>query len=333
VDDIAIITVSTSEAHWLRPCLSTVFAHMGDVGSDVVVVDNESRDGTADVVATEFPDARVVPSRNHGFSHANNRGLMTCDARYVLFLNPDTEIVEGTFDELVRAMDARPTVGLIGVRQVTPDGRLDTTIRRFPNAGRALGDALAAERLPRRPGWLGERELDLAVYDREVACDWTSGSFMLVRREAIESAGFLDERYFMYSDETDFCRRIKTAGWEIRHLPSMTILHHEGKAGIKASIESLGASSRMLYAKKHFSPLHRLLYFAALLLGASLRSVYGGSGERGRLVEAANRRKVATLLGRAPAPFGPPSRYSVRIAGPEQRHDGRRGLPAPDLTT
>ena len=143
VNDIAIITVSTSEAHWLRPCLSTVFAHMGDVSADVVVVDNESRDGTADVVETEFPDARVVPSRNHGFSHANNRGLMTCDARYVLFLNPDTEIVEGTFEDLVRAMDARPTVGLIGVRQVTPDGRMDKTIRRFPNALRALGDSFA----------------------------------------------------------------------------------------------------------------------------------------------------------------------------------------------
>ena len=332
MDDIAIITVSTSEAHWLRPCLSTVFAHMGDVSADVVVVDNESRDGTADVVETEFPDARVVPSRNHGFSHANNRGLMTCDARYVLFLNPDTEIVEGTFEDLVRAMDARPTVGLIGVRQVTPDGRIDKTIRRFPNALRALGDSFATERLPRRPRWLGERELDRSVYDREVDCDWTSGSFMLARREAIESAGFLDERYFMYSDETDFCRRIKTAGWEIRHLPSMTIIHHEGKAGIKPSIESLIASSRMLYARKHFSPAHRLLYFGAVLLGASLRSVYGGSGERGRRLKAANRRKVATLLGRAPVPFGPPSRYSVRIARTEQRSAGRRELPAPDLT-
>ena len=95
VDDLAIITVSTNEAHWLRPCLSTVFAHIGDVSADVVVVDNDSRDGTADLVATEFPDARVVWSRNHGFAHANNRGLMTCDARYVLFLNPDTEILEG----------------------------------------------------------------------------------------------------------------------------------------------------------------------------------------------------------------------------------------------
>jgi N-acetylglucosaminyl-diphospho-decaprenol L-rhamnosyltransferase len=333
VDDIAIITVSTSEAHWLRPCLGTVFAHMGNVRSDVVVVDNESRDGTADVVATEFPGARVVRSRNHGFSHANNRGLMTCDARYVLFLNPDTEIVEGTFEELVRAMDLRPTVGLVGVRQVSPDGRLDKTIRRFPNALRTLGDAVAAERLPRRPRWFGERELDRSVYDTEVACDWTSGSFMLVRREAIESAGFLDERYFMYSDETDFCRRIKAAGWEIRHLPSMTIIHHEGKAGIKPSIVSLEASSRMLYARKYFSPLHRRLYFGALLLGASLRSVYGGSGKRGRLMRAANRRKVATLLGRASAPFGPPSRYSVRIAGPEQRRNGRPAVPAPDART
>jgi N-acetylglucosaminyl-diphospho-decaprenol L-rhamnosyltransferase len=333
VDDIAIITVSTSEAHWLRPCLSTVFAHMGDVSADVVVVDNESRDGTTEVVDTEFPDARIVPSRNHGFSHANNRGLMTCDARYVLFLNPDTEIVEGTFEDLIRAMDARPTVGLIGVRQVTPDGRMDKTIRRFPNALRALGDAFATERLPHRPRWLGERELDRSVYDREVDCDWTSGSFMLARREAIESAGFLDERYFLYSDETDFCRRIKAAGWEIRHLPSMTIIHHEGKAGIKPSIESLNASSRMLYARKHFSPAHRLLYFGAVLLGASLRSVYGGSGERGRLVKAANRRKVATLLGRAPVPFGSPSRYSVRIAGPEKRYALGRELPAPDPTT
>jgi N-acetylglucosaminyl-diphospho-decaprenol L-rhamnosyltransferase len=333
VDDIAIITVSTSEAHWLGPCLSTVFAHMGDLRCDVVVVDNESRDGTADMVATQFPDARVVPSRNHGFSHANNRGLMTCDARYVLFLNPDTEIVEGTFEELVQAMDARPTVGLIGVRQVVPDGSLDTTIRRFPNALRALGDALSAERLPRRPRWLGERELDRSLYDREVGCDWTSGSFMLARREAIESAGFLDERYFMYSDETDLCRRIKNAGWEIRHLPSMTILHHDGKAGIKPSIESLSAASRIRYAQKHFSPVHRLLYFGAVLLGASLRSVYGGSGQRGKLVVAANRRKVATLLGRAPVPFGPPSRFSVRIAGPDQRRAARREVPAPDLSS
>src|SRR4029453_5863898 len=89
--DLAIIIVSTNEAHWLRPCLSTVFDHLGDISADVIVVDNDSHDGTADLVATEFPEARVVWSANHGFCHANNRAIMTCNARYVLLLNPDTE--------------------------------------------------------------------------------------------------------------------------------------------------------------------------------------------------------------------------------------------------
>jgi len=320
VNDIAIITVSTNEEHWLRPCLSTIFEHLGDVSADVVVVDNESTDGTAALVADEFPAARVVPSRNHGFSHANNRAVMTCDARYILFINPDTEIREGTFAELVAMMDERPEVGLAGVRQITGDGRLDTTIRHFPNALRALGDAFAAERFPNRPSWLGERELDLALYDTELSCDWTSGSFMLVRREAIESAGLLAERYFMYSDETDFCRRIRLAGWDIRHLPQMTIVHHEGKAGIKPSIESLNAYTRLMYARKYFSPVHRGAYASAVFLRHGLRSVFAGSGERGQLRRSASRRTVATLLGRAPVPYAAlTSPYSVLSDGRQPR--------------
>src|SRR2546430_503845 len=92
--DVAIIIVSTNEAKWLEPCLSTVFAHAGGAELDVVVVDNESTDGTRELVETRFPKARVVASENKGFAHANNRGAMTCTARYVLFLNPDTEIVD-----------------------------------------------------------------------------------------------------------------------------------------------------------------------------------------------------------------------------------------------
>jgi GT2 family glycosyltransferase len=320
VHDLAIITVSTNEANWLRPCLSTVFDHLGDISADVVVVDNDSRDGTPDLVATEFPDARVVWSRNHGFSHANNRAVMTCNARYVLFLNPDTEILEGSFAELVRMMDERPSVGLIGVRQIAGQGHLDKTIRHFPNALRALGDALSAERLPRRPRWLGERELEPASYEREFACDWTSGSFMLTRREAIESAGLLDERYFMYSDETDFCRRIKTAGWEVRHVPDMTILHHEGKAGIKPAIESLGAVTRIMYARKFFSPAHRVAYAGAVALKLLVRAVHPGRDETARLKRIANRQALATLLGRAPVPYAAiTSPVSVQPGGPELR--------------
>ena len=121
-----------------------MFANIGDISAEVIVVDNDSHDGTATMVAREFSEARTVWSPNHGFGHANNRALMTCNARYVLFLNPDTEILGGTFAELVGMMDERPSVGLVGCRQVVAGkGCLDLTIRRFPNALRALGDALS----------------------------------------------------------------------------------------------------------------------------------------------------------------------------------------------
>jgi GT2 family glycosyltransferase len=318
--DLAIIIVSTNEAHWLRPCLSTVFDHLGDISADVIVVDNDSHDGTADLVTGEFPDARVVWSANHGFCHANNRAIMTCNARYVLLLNPDTEIAEGTFAELVRLMDERPTVGLMGVRQITGEGQLVETMRLFPNALNALGDALGAERLTRRPRWLGERIIDPPAYERESECDWTTGAFMFVRREAIESAGLLDERFFMYSDEADFCRRIKTAGWEVRHLPAMTIVHHAFKDGVKASVDCLSAVSRMKYARKHFSPAHRTAYGAAVMLRHALRAVYAGGGETGRLKRDANRQVIATLRGRAPVPHADKtSPFAVMTGDPELR--------------
>jgi N-acetylglucosaminyl-diphospho-decaprenol L-rhamnosyltransferase len=319
--DLAIITVSTNEAHWIRPLLPTLFERVGDISCDVVIVDNDSHDGIAEIVADEFPGARTVHSANHGFGHGNNRGLMTVNARYVLFLNPDTEIVDGTFAELVRMMDERPTVGLVGCRQVTPDGRLDTTIRYFPNALRAFGEALSAERLlSRRPNWLGEREIDPAAYEREVPCDWTSGSFMLCRREALESAGCFDERFFMYSEETDLCYRIKTAGWEIRHLPQMTILHHDRKAGVKPHIESLGAVTRGMYARKYFSPGHRAAFMSAVTLRHVLRAAYSGSGDLGRQKRFANREVVATLFGRRAIPFADKTcPVSLKTGGAELR--------------
>ena len=272
--DLAVITISTNEAHWLEPCLSSIFAKQGDISLDVVVADNMSTDGTRELVERTFPAARVVTTANHGFSHANNRALMTCDARWILFINPDTEILEGTFADLVRKADESDDLGLVGVKQVLADGTLHPTIRYFPNAVRAFWEALGSERMPRGPfNWLGERELDLAVYEREVECDWTSGSFMLTRREALESAGFLDERFFIYSEETDLCRRIKNAGWRVIHDPSMTIVHHADKAGVQAKGEAQNVYTRMQYARKHFSPAHRFVYWMALVLRYGLRAV------------------------------------------------------------
>ena len=285
---------------------ASVFAHVGAIELDVVIADNESTDGTRELVEREFPPARVVTCENRGFAHANNRGALTTDSRYVLFLNPDTEILEGTFEELVNALDARPGVGLVGVKQVDAQGRLAPTIRRFPNALRALGEALASERLPRRGTWLGERELRMELYDEEQPCDWTSGSFMLARREALASAGLMDERFFIYSEEPDLSLRMKRAGWETRHLPLMTILHHEGKAGINERMLAQDAFARLQYARKHFSPAHRRMYAAALLVRYVLRAVRaGGNNDVNAKRRAANLRALRTLIEREP-PFGDP---------------------------
>jgi GT2 family glycosyltransferase len=311
ITDIAVIIVTYNSAGWIRACLHSVFARLGGLVADVVVVDAESRDRTVEIVASEFPAVRVIRCRNRGFGYANNRALMTCDARYVLFLNPDTEILRGTIAGLVDGLDRRPGVGLIGVRQVNGAGDLDPTIRRFPNALRALGDNFSAERLPGRPRWLGERETDLALYDCEVECDWTSGSFMLARREALESSGFFDERFFMYSEETDLCKRIKAAGWEVRHLPSMTIRHYGADVTVEPSLESLQFHSRIVYARKYFSRTHRALHFAVLALALALRSVYPGRGEVAGRRREASRAALRTILGRSPVPHGPPSKYSV----------------------
>lgn len=308
--DLAIIVVSTNEAHWLPRCLSTILERAGSADIEVVVADNSSTDGTVDLVRSEYPQVRVVSCRNLGFSHANNRGLITCDARYVLFLNPDTEVTDGTFGELVRVLDERPRVGLAGVRQVTSDGTLWPTMRRFPNALRALGEAIGVERAPVRPAWAGERLLDPSLYERETPCDWVSGSFMVLRREALEGAGFLDERFFIYSEETDLALRVKRGGWEVLHLPQMTIIHHAGKKGISAKMEAQNAYARLQYARKHFSAAHRWAYLAAVALRYLLRaSMPDGASSAGRRVAA--RRALRTLVGREGPPFGAPPSTSV----------------------
>ncbi len=308
--DLAIVLVSYNAADWLRPCLDSVFAHAGQCSLDVVVVDN-SGDGSAELVEREFPEVRTLRCENRGYAHGSNRGVMTCDARYVLFLNPDTEILEGTLERLVGALDERRTVGLAGVRQVGPDGMVLPTIRRFPSAIRSFAEALGSERFPFRGTWLGERELDLAAYERERECDWTSGSFMVVRREALESAGLLDERFFFYSEEPDLCLRLRRAGWEVRHLPVMTILHHAGKAGANPALAAQDAFARLQYARKHFSALHRAAYAGALGFGYALRAVAPGRARAER--RHAARSSLRVLVGLDGPPFRRPPAQAVAL--------------------
>jgi len=300
--DVRAIVVSHEGKHWLEPAISTLLAHAGPLELEVVVVDNGS-DGAAEFAAQRFPQVRGIHCDNHGFAHANNQAAAGADARYVLFLNPDTEVIDGTLAGLVAHLDAHPEIGLAGCRQLDDEGRLCATARRFPSVGRALGEALGPERfgLARR---LGESELDLSLYDRDLPCDWTAGSFMLVRREALAAAGPLDERFFFYSEEVDLCLRIKRAGWEVHHLPQMTIVHYGGTTEASPRMEAQMAYARSQYAAKNFGPLRRRAFVAAIALRHAIR--WAAFSRRRPARAAAHKQALLTLLGQAEPPFGAP---------------------------
>jgi N-acetylglucosaminyl-diphospho-decaprenol L-rhamnosyltransferase len=300
--DLAIVIVSANDARWLEPCLSTAFAHAGDIELQVIVVDNASTDGTRELVESRFPDVQVLSHPNRGFAYGNNRGLEQTYARYFLLLNPDTEVIDGTFGELVQLLDSRPRVGVLGARQVAADGTLWPSMRRFPNAARALGEALFSERWPIHPTWAGERVLDPGAYEQERQCDWMSGSFLLLRREALLSAGLLDERFFLYSEEPDLCLRVKRAGWEVMHAPKMTIVHHAGKGGVQPRMVAQDAYARKQYARKHFGTVGRSLYLSAL----AMRHLIRGACARTDNADGSARREGARLALLALAGAGKP---------------------------
>jgi GT2 family glycosyltransferase len=304
MSDLTVIIVSFNSARWLAPCLASIYEHAGDARLDVLVVDNNSADGSPELVEHRFPQVRVLRSENRGFARANNLGLKATDAPYVLFLNPDTNVREGTLGDLLRLLSKQPSVGILGCRQMSGEGSLLPTIRRFPSATRQLLEALGSEHFPIRAGWMGERELDPGAYSDSVQCDWVTGSFMLARREAVLAAGLMDERYFLYREETDLCLAVKNAGWTVLYTPEMTITHHCTSSS-SARLEAQEAYARRQYLFKHHGHARRSLSTLALALFYARRAVYVSAAHS----QAATRRRAArvalrTVLGTAPPPFG-----------------------------
>lgn len=309
--DLSVIVVSYNSSGWLTACLQSVYARAGACELEVIVVDSDSSDGSPDLVEREFPQATVLRRPNRGFAAGNNVGLAAATAPVVLFLNPDTEILDGTFRELLDLLAARPSVGLVGCKQVSADGSLHPTIRRFPSASRYLCEALGSERLSIDFPWLGERVRNPASYESETTCDWTSGSFMLGHREVLMAAGGMDERYFLYCEEPDLCLRIKDMGWEVRHLPAMTILHHAGKAGIDERLIAQDAYARRQYMLKNMSPWRRRSATLAFALGHTLRVAYAlPDPELRSFRRTSASRAIRVVLGRGGPPFGPSNNTS-----------------------
>lgn len=300
--DVCAIIVSHNSREWLDAALSSLAAHAGDASLEVVVVDNGD-DGAGEYAASSYPFVRALRCENRGFGHANNRGLQVADARFVFFLNPDTEFVTGELDALIAAMERMPDVGLAGVRQIRGDDSLAPTIRRFPTVRRAFAEALPVERLPLARRIFGERVLDPRDYESIVECDWTSGSAMFARSAAIEKAGGFDERFFLFSEETDLCWRIYWKGWRIVHLPGVTIRHHEQGHQGNPGLWAQSAYARLQFARKNLR--HPKAYRAALALRYSVRlCLYSLPGKRGDGTRRESSRAAlrAVIHERAPLP-------------------------------
>lgn len=269
--DLSVIIVTHNGRDKALATLRSGLAATGDARIQWIVVDSGSTDGVCEAIEATWPEVEVIHSGNHGFAAGNNLGLRRARGRYVLLMNPDIEISRGDLGELVALMDARPEVGIASVIQRGPSGELQRSIRRFPSVLRDLGESLFSARWPVLKGF-SELELCDGRYEIEHSADWMVGAFLIARAEAVRSVGLMDERYFLYSEEIDWCYRFRQRGWDARHLPQLSIVHHVGGRD-RGDLMAQLAESRKLFAHKHFGPFKSRGIRAALILGHVMRLI------------------------------------------------------------
>lgn len=267
--DVSVIVVTHQGRDLALQVLAVAHDALGPITAEWFVVDSGSTDDTPDAIEREFGDVEVLREPNIGFAAGNNVAIRRAQGRYLLLLNPDLEIADGKLSELVAYMDAHPQLGITSSITHYPDGELQASIRRFPSPARALGEALMLTRLSAFTK-LQEDETREELYETEQTCDWLSGSFLLARREAVEQVGGLDERFFLFSEETDWCLRVHQAGWEIRHVPVLKLIHHTGRTE-RPDLFAQNSWAKVLYSRKHFRGPRRLVYHGALALRHAIR--------------------------------------------------------------
>jgi len=231
--ELSIVVVNWNVRDLLRRCLASIFA-AGLTGVEVIVVDNASTDGSPDAIRAEFPQVTLIANGdNRGFPAANNQGLAAARARFVMTLNPDTEIAADALARMIAYLDTHPDVGALGPQLLNSDGSIQSSRRRFPTLATALFESTWLQGIAPR-GVLRHYYVDDRPAGVKQEVDWLTGACIVLRREVLEAVGGLDEGFFMYSEELDWCRRIKSAGWKIVYLPEAKVIHHAGKSSEQA---------------------------------------------------------------------------------------------------
>lgn len=257
--DVSVVIVNYNTAHLLVDMWSALMASKSNLSLEIVIVDNASRDDSVRLLRSDarFALARlIVNETNIGFGRANNQGLQYTTGRHILLLNTDAFVSADTLPKTVDYIDAHPECGVLGVRLVGRDGSVQPSCRYFPTPANLFLWRTGLYRLFPRARMVDDMQWDHAAPRK---CDWVPGCYLLIRREVIDAVGLFDPRYFLYSEEVDFCRRVKSAGWEISFFGDTSVVHLGGESaksdavltGGGQQIAELQIESELLYMRKH----------------------------------------------------------------------------------
>lgn len=264
---LSVVIVNWNVKECLRRCLASIYTHTKGIDFDVFVVDNDSSDGSQDMVQREFSQVHLIAnSENAGFATANNQALEKCEAAYVLFLNPDTELLDNALQAMVAFMDAHPAAGSMGCRLINPDGSLQHSCRSFPSLFTDLAGNLYLDWMFPKSPFFNRYRMGFWEHDRVREVEVPAGACLLVRHEVIKKIGPFDMRFFMYYDEIDLCYRIKKNGWKTLFVPSIEVVHYTSQSSKQVPMETVRRiyRSRLLYFEKHYGAWAIMFLFFSL---------------------------------------------------------------------
>lgn len=300
--DLSILIVNYNTAALLRQCLRSIYKAERELSFEVIVVDNASYDGSPRIVRSEFPQVRLIENeQNVGFSIANNAAMDCARGRYVLLLNSDTIVVPGTLEAMVRHLEDNPDVGIAGCRLMRPGGEMDLACRRsFPTPAVSLCRFLRLNRLFPKHKFFGRYNLTYLDEEGTYDVDSIVGAFMLVRRSVIDEVGGLDEDYFMYGEDIDWCYRIQQAGHRVTYVGNCVTYHYKGASSRKESFRMNYHFHRamILFHRKHLHRAYSLPLDAAIYLGIVSRFLLLAVNHYVVRLLAALRWPFTALLGR-----------------------------------
>jgi GT2 family glycosyltransferase len=302
--DLSIIIVNWNTCRMLADCLNAAMAAVANLSFEIIVVDNASTDGSQELVQRQFPNVHLIANTtNVGFAKANNQALRCSRGRYVLLLNSDAFVDKNTIEEMIVFMDQHPEAGIAGCKLRYPNGRLQPSCMTFPTLFTELCIAIGLNKLFPKSRLFGRTFMTYWEYDGTCEVEAIMGAFMLVRAAAIDEVGFLDERYFMYSEEIDWCYRFRQQGWKIYYYPAVEAVHLWGgsSGGVQQELLIQLYRSRALFFRTHYGPRSARLFKLLVGLNCLLRIIPGASyyyfrrDPQGRLKHRAFRQLLRAL--------------------------------------